>query len=210
MKQKLIQSFTYLFRIASGLISTILLFLILPMINVVFRSYDSMQSQHTANIANVVKLAQEDKKEKKITERKIRNISLEPSKSMQREISSKFTPDLSIGGEGNEGLFISKQNLDNIVYEEGQTDQNVVLQYSIAPVYPIKAKSNNIEGTVSVIILIDRNGRVANIDFEKLPDAVFRQPVRDAVLKWKFKPACHKGIPVNIRLRQSFDFRMDN
>ena len=57
-----------------------------------------------------------------------------------------------------------------------------------------------------MIILIDRKGKVAKISFIKIPHAMFKKPVERVVKQWKFKSAMNKGVPVNMRVRQSIEF----
>ena len=199
-----------LVRSGTGLFCTCLLFCLLPLANVILRKTPA--TEHDLLIKNVTltQVQIKEEKEKPVPQRTVRKLALPSQRSTARAMASKFTPDLTIGGEGEGAVAVSEQNLENIVYEEGQTDEPAVLLHSIPPAYPRKARDRDIEGIVSIVILIDRSGRAARIDFEKLPDELFRKPVTDAVSRWRFKPAYHHGAPVRIRVRQEFEFGVTN
>ena len=199
-----------LMRFGIGLLFTCLLFCLLPLANVFLRKSPATECDSLIKNVTLTQVVTKEEKEKPEPRRMIRKLALPSQRSTARAMASKFTPDLAIGGEGEGTVAVSEQNLENIVYEEGQTDEPPVLLRSSPPAYPRKARDRNIEGVVSIIILIDRSGHATQIDFEKLPDELFKKPVTDAVSRWRFKPAYHHGAPVCIRVRQKFEFGVTN
>ena len=197
-------------RFGIGLFCTCLLFCMLPFINVFLRNSPVAERNMRAENITLTTVVTKEEKEKPVPRRTMRKLALSSKRSEARTMTSKFTPDLTIGGEGEGTVVVSEKNLENIVYEEGETDEPAVLLQSTPPDYPRKARDRGIGGIVSVIILIDRGGRAARIDFERLPDELFRKPVYDAVSRWRFKPAYHRGTPVRIRVRQEFEFGVTN
>jgi TonB family protein len=182
------------------------LFLVLPLVNVVFRSLSQADSRTVIRQTSLTKVVQEKKEPEQAPKRTVRKLSMPSRQNLSRDIASKFTPDLSIGGDGDGAVVASEQNLENIVFEEGQTDEPPEILYSVSPKYPRQAQNQGIGGVVSVIIVIDRTGNPSHVSFDKIPHEMFRTPVEEAIYKWRFKPAHHKGIPVRIRVRQEFDF----
>jgi TonB family protein len=199
-----------LLRFVVGVISTCLLFSLLPLADMLLRRTPEVDRTTLLRNVTLTQVVKEEEKDKPEPQRRMRKLVLPSPRSTERAMASKFTPDLSVGGEGDGVVAVSEKNLENMVFEEGQTDEPAVLLQSSAPVYPRRAQSRGIGGVVSVIILIDRGGRAAKIDFERLPDELFRKPVYDAVSRWRFKPAYHQGVPVRIRVRQEFEFGVTN
>jgi TonB family protein len=197
---------TRILRAAFALCVCSALFLILPLVNVVFRSFSQGDTRNVIRQASLTKVVQEEKKPEQAPKRTLRKLSLPSRRNLSRNMSSKFTPDLSIGGAGDGAVVASEQNLENIVYEEGQTDEPPEILYSVAPKYPRQARNQGVGGVVAVVIVIDRAGNPSHVSFDNLPHEMFRRPVEEAVFKWRFKPAHHRGVPVRIRVRQEFDF----
>ncbi len=67
----------------------------------------------------------------------------------------------------------------------------------VNPAYPPEAKQNRIQGTVSLEILIDKDGRVANVTVRSGP-AELIQAATDAVSQWLYRPTLLNGNPVSV------------
>lgn len=141
---------------------------------------------------------------KKVQTQKPRRIESSRTSERARSFSLKFSPDLGVGS--SEGVVVEEKNLETMIFEEGEADVNAVPVSRLPVPYPRRAREEGIEGVVEMIILIDRKGKVASIHFVKVPHAMFKKPVEKVVKEWKFKPAMNKGIPVNMRVRQSIEF----
>jgi periplasmic protein TonB len=193
-------------RTGIGLLSAGAIFLLLPLANVVFRFSAHTDKQPLPGQVTLARVAPEEKKKEPTQRRSLRKLLLPSRGNSARDMASRFMPDLSIGGAGDGAVVASEQNLENIVYEEGQTEEPPAVLFAVQPRYPNQARDQSIGGTVSVIIVIERNGRASQVTFENLPHEIFRKPVEEAIARWRFKPAHHKGVPVRIRVRQQFDF----
>ena len=198
--------FLQIIRIGAGLVAASVLFSILPLVNIMFRSDTTDNMKTVIKQVSLARVVHEEKKKEQVPKHKLRKLSIPSRQNSVRNMFSKFTPDLSIGGVGDGAVVATRQNLENIVFEEGQTDEPPVILFSTPPKYPYKARNQGIEGVVLIVILIDRNGRPLRVSFESLPHEIFRKPVEEAVAKWRFRPAYHKGMPVRIRVRQEFEF----
>ncbi|MBN1826358.1 MAG: TonB family protein [Candidatus Eisenbacteria bacterium] len=90
----------------------------------------------------------------------------------------------------------------------------VVGQYDKAPVqtvgggipYPGKACRKGLEGTVTVMLLLNEVGAVANVVVEESTDQAFESVVVEGVEAYRFTPAEKDGEPINAALRMRFDF----
>jgi protein TonB len=75
--------------------------------------------------------------------------------------------------------------------------------------YPRRAKDEEIEGTVVLVLVIDREGSVESVYVKSSPSPYFIRPVTQTVKRWKFTPAKYEGVPVKVRMRQDISFELD-
>ncbi len=139
-----------------------------------------------------INLKKEKKKEKKRVIKKIVKPKIVKSK---KQSSSRFKLKLSSGGSG---VSFEGKNVKDLIYSEGQVDQNPIAIRRIRPSYPQTAKASGVTGKVNLKITIGTLGEVQNIDIllEEPPGFGFKESAINAVWGWKFKPAMIKNIPV--------------
>lgn len=136
-----------------------------------------------------------------------RNLQRSSGPSTSRKEQLAFTPDLSIGTGG--GLPIENPELSAVIFEENEADTPPKRLIHQPILYPERAREKGIEGVVELLIVIGRDGSVENIEFTSLPHPLFRNPIAEQVKGWRFTPGYHKGVPVRVRVRQSFDFSLE-
>ena len=78
----------------------------------------------------------------------------------------------------------------------------------VTPVYPKEARKNNIEGKVTVQVVVNVDGSVSDVSVLEGPE-IFHQAVIDAALQCQFKPAEHNGKLVPVRLIMPLEFSLD-
>ena len=76
-----------------------------------------------------------------------------------------------------------------------------------APVYPAAAKSMRTTGMVTVNVLIDEQGNVAEIQNVTGP-GLLQSAAKDAIRRWHFKPFVRDGQPVKATGFVSFNFAL--
>jgi protein TonB len=64
-------------------------------------------------------------------------------------------------------------------------------------------------GTVHIIFLVDKHGRVENPIVQRSTDPVFDAAAVQAVKQWKFEPGSRNGQPVRFRMRVPLTFPKD-
>lgn len=90
-----------------------------------------------------------------------------------------------------------------------QMDDEVVPLVRIPPNYPRVAQRRGIEGVVTVVFTITRDGRVKDPEVVSAsPENVFDNAAKTAILKWKFKPKVVDGEPVERRATQEIEFKL--
>ena len=125
-------------------------------------------------------------------------------------LSFKIAPDLGVEGGGGVAVNLQGQDLEAMVFDEGQTDENVVALSTPPIPYPQRAKELGIQGTLEAVITIDRDGTVAKVDIVKSPHQSIAEATKKVIKTWQFKPAKIKGIPVKVRRFQTIEFKLDS
>lgn len=85
-----------------------------------------------------------------------------------------------------------------------------LLEYAIKrpnPVYPPLARNMRMTGVVNVEIVIDEEGKVAEVQNTNGP-TLLQSAAQEAVRKWKFKPFTRDGEPVRATGYVSFNFNL--
>jgi len=76
----------------------------------------------------------------------------------------------------------------------------------VAPAYPAELRKAKIEGTVTVVFVLDENGRVEDPRVDQSSRPEFERPALEAIRKWRFRPGLKDGQPVRTYARQPFRF----
>jgi TonB family protein len=124
-------------------------------------------------------------------------------------IAFKFTPDLGVEGAGGVAVAMQNQDLEAMVFEEGQTDENVTPVFTPAIIYPERAKEAGVQGTLEAVIVIGRDGKVEKVDIIRSPHESITAEAKRTLFTWKFKPGKNKGVPVKVRAKQVIDFNLE-
>lgn len=80
----------------------------------------------------------------------------------------------------------------------------------VAPEYPDFVKKMNVEGTVWLQCVVDKNGNVGKIDVLKSVLPQLDDEAKKALKKWKFQPAESGGKPVAVWVKLPFEFKLRN
>ena len=76
------------------------------------------------------------------------------------------------------------------------------------PVYPAEARKQRIEGTVTVTIVIDEDGKVVSARAKSGPEPLHAASV-EAAYKARFKPTTVDGKPVKVAGAMTYNFIVD-
>lgn len=86
-------------------------------------------------------------------------------------------------------------------------DKAPIIIEQVQPQYPETARQDSLEGTVLVKVLIDRKGRVQQVEIITSDAEIFNQPALDAAKQWLFIPAMFQGQPICILVSNPFHFK---
>ena len=97
------------------------------------------------------------------------------------------------------------------LYDISELDTGLMPLVKIPPLYPIRARRNGIEGSVTVEFTVTRDGLVSDISIlAAKPETLFDNAVITCVSQWKFTPPKKEGVPVATRARTTVEFRLED
>jgi protein TonB len=134
---------------------------------------------------------------------KLTHTELQPARPVEPSNSGTIgvrmpTPALPGGGIGAPGPTL---------YNDGP----LVALVRVAPVYPARAISQGLEGTVLVQFDVGSNGQVANVVVVESSNRVFEKAAIQAAERFKFKPRVIDGIALETHgIRNMFRFTLDD
>lgn len=77
-----------------------------------------------------------------------------------------------------------------------------------APAYPTELRKAKVEGLVTLVFVLNEEGRVEDPRIENSSRPEFEKPALEAVRKWRFRPGVKDGQPVKTYLRYPIRFRV--
>ncbi len=112
-------------------------------------------------------------------------------------------PDFELNTDLEQGMQIAAptEGLDDLSgthgFEMGEVDNKPRVVRKVPPVYPHKARRNQISGKVVLRFLVTKQGEVKKVSVVKAkPKGYFEKQAKEAVKKWRFEPGTYKGEPV--------------
>ena len=90
-----------------------------------------------------------------------------------------------------------------------QVDRSPTVKTEVRIDYPPEAKRASIEGTVTLKITVDENGKVVRAVVVNGPGYGLNEAAREAVLKFAFNPAVKNGEPVATEMTYAYTFLLD-
>lgn len=90
-----------------------------------------------------------------------------------------------------------------------QVDSEPSVMSEVKVPYPEEARKAGIEGTVTLSITIDNTGQVVSAKVVSGPGYGLNEAAREAIRKFKFKPAMKNGEAVSTEMKYSYTFLLD-
>lgn len=116
---------------------------------------------------------------------------------------------VDILGLSSEDSRLLSQARDTVMTED-VVDRIPQVQYREAVPYPDGAKEQNINGHVTLNILVNKKGDVDQVKLlESQPDGVFDHVALQSVKTWTFSPAEYKGQFVSVWVKQTLKFQVN-
>ncbi len=154
------------------------------------------------------------KTQQKIQKKKVVKKRSNKVKSLKPKMNLAFASsglDLGIdilGLSAGDSKLLSQQG--ETVMTEDVVDRLPQVQYREPIPYPDSAKNNNVEGHVTVNILVNKDGEVDQVKLlDSVPEGVFDRVTLSAVKTWSFSPAEYKGQFVSVWVKQKLKFQVN-
>ncbi len=96
------------------------------------------------------------------------------------------------------------------VFDENDVDEPPRPVIRTPVEYPRRARDAGIEGTVSLVLLIGRNGSVVDVTVESAPSPLFAKPVHADSPTMEIFSGTKSGVAVQVRMRQNITFKLDS
>jgi periplasmic protein TonB len=137
-------------------------------------------------------------------------VSPEQTIASQQELSAVQAPAMPTG-EGSSAQIQQDIKVD----EEPAMDAFVPVEKppvpvkEVKPAYPDLAQRAQLEGTVWVKILVDKDGKAKKVAVIKSDNPIFDEPAKEAALQWVFTPAIMNNGPVAVWASVPFRFKLN-
>lgn len=105
------------------------------------------------------------------------------------------TAEAGADGGGGEALF-----------SIADLDQKPRPLFQSPPNYPPELRKKGLEGTVSIVFVVDPQGRVTNPQVEKSTHPGFEKPALEAIRQWRFEAGVKAGKKVAFKMRVPITF----
>ncbi|HUP45394.1 MAG TPA: TonB family protein [Thermoanaerobaculia bacterium] len=78
----------------------------------------------------------------------------------------------------------------------------------VVPIYPAAARREGVEGAVVIRGIVRRDGRIDDVEIIKDLPYGLGESARDAVRRWRFRPATYRGEPIDVYYTVTVNFRL--
>lgn len=80
----------------------------------------------------------------------------------------------------------------------------------VPPVYPELARQARVQGAVVLDCVVDRRGRVAEVNVLNSASPLLNEAAMEAVWQWVYAPTLVDGVPVRLRVKVTVTFSLNN
>ncbi len=190
-----------------GLVANCLLFLAIPILQVLFGNPPPKRQEKDRIIAPIETVIEKppqktQKKQFKAIKSFVRRAK--PTSPVSRNVKM----DLSVVS-GGEGVAVEAGQIGVVTYNPGETDTDAqLIDQGKKPKMPLRASREEVNGYAVALFVVNETGRVEEVQIEnEEPKGYgFGKAVRKYVKTLKFRPATIKKVPVRQRMRQRVEF----
>lgn len=201
--------------LVAGLGITGILFAILPFSHMIATPKAALDLR-TASVAELPPEVEPDKPPEAPPEEKAKETEPEPQLAAEIQQAIPLSASLEmVGGSG--GLLAGfgdfkemtkPEAVKDDVVDAGDLEKRPEPMSQVAPAYPAELRKAKIEGLVTLLCLLNEEGRVEDARIENSSRPEFEKPALDAIRKWRFRPGMKDGQPVRTYFRMPMRFRI--
>ena len=200
--------------LGASLVVTLLLFMILPVLQVITKPPAKDLTIRSVDVANVPPPPpppMEEPEEPEPEEQPPPPPAVDAAPLDLSQLELALNP-----GDGGFGGGDFAINLDGVtgggeevdaIFSLSDLDQKPRVVYQPTPIYPPELSRKKMEGTVYILFIVDQNGRTRDHKVQKSTHPAFNNPALKAVKQWKFEPGKRKGKSVRFRMRVPITFQ---
>ncbi len=210
--------FRGLISAAAGLALTLAIFTVLPLMQTISTPPPRdllVRAIETADLPPPPPAPMEPEEEKESEEEPPPELAEEAQPLDLSELELALSPSLGEGAVGDFKVRLAdhvaaggggESGGADRVFSMAELDQRPRVVMQAMPRYPAELRKKSLEGTVYVIFLVDRTGRVVQPKVEKSTNPAFEPAAIEAVRQWRFEPGTRNGEKVQFKMRVPITF----
>ncbi len=133
-----------------------------------------------------------------------------------QQIALNTDLDVAVGSGGTLAGFGEAQQMTAVeavqetTFDVADLEKRPEAVSQVPPTYPAELRKAKIEGSVTLVFVLNEEGRVEEARVENSSRAEFEKPALDALKRWRFKPGEKDGVAVKAYMRLPMRFRVAN
>ena len=114
----------------------------------------------------------------------------------------------ALAGFGEVRALTATQSIQDETFDVSELEKKPEAISQVAPVYPGELRKAKIEGSVTLVFILNEDGRVEEPRVENSSQPEFEKPALEAIRKWRFRPGKKAGQAVRTYVRIPMRFRV--
>jgi len=114
----------------------------------------------------------------------------------------------ALAGFGEVHALTAAQAIQDETFDVSELEKRPEAVSQVAPAYPAELRKAKIEGSVTLVFVLNEDGRVEEPRVENSSRPEFEKPALDAIRKWRFRPGMKEGQAVRTYIRIPMRFRV--
>jgi protein TonB len=111
-------------------------------------------------------------------------------------------------GFGDIRALTAAETVKDETFDVAELEKRPEAVSQVPPAYPAELRKAKIEGTVTLVFVLNEEGRVQEPRVENSSRPEFERPALEAIRKWRFRPGMKDGQAVRTYLRLPMRFRV--
>jgi periplasmic protein TonB len=114
----------------------------------------------------------------------------------------------ALAGFGEIRALTAAQTIQEETFDVSELEKRPEPVSQTAPAYPAELRKAKIEGVVTLLFVLNEEGRVEDPRVDNSTRPEFEKPALEAVKKWRFRPGVKDGQPVRTFIKYPIRFRV--
>jgi len=116
----------------------------------------------------------------------------------------------ALAGFGEIRALTAAQAIQDETFDVSELEKRPEAVSQVSPAYPPELRKAKIEGMVTVVFILNEDGRVEEPRVDNSSRPEFEKPALDAIRKWRFHPGMKDGQAVRSYIRIPMRFRVSS